>query len=497
MIPHFVTAGEVIVAVDFERRIVLTGELAKRGDPKSVYRHIRRRYVDGVWHRDRARKSESPMLPIDADDFAWMPVRVLGSDKPVTSSTLLVRPERRYASVDRTEIVRALQDHAFVTAKATDVSGLVEVVLEPRHARFASLGRCGVLRSLEIAEARDGLGRCVVLGLELLRALREMGSARVLMRIDPHAAALHVTEQRGTCSTERVLWTARHAATVAPPAVDAWHLPIGEALARALPFASADADRPNMRQVRIDVTLSHVAVEASDGHIAHREIVAGAYAWPPTLGAVQLPTSVVKRLTKGRTPKRLGFVVDNERVWVKRGDTWLFADRNAPAFPPVDMVLRDGSAQTVRIELSHDARLAWAEAVEDLAPKKPGATLRLRFTPTSVQVQTVDDGSDEAPVALVDLGEPQVFGEGREFETDVVFDYRYCQRPWSRQGKPCEAAPLAVPYYVDARRLADALASMDEGSAMTLHVQSPTDPLVFRTSKQQHILMPLDPTKKR
>ena len=330
-VPHYLSATELIVDIDFADGRMLIGELTRRSEPDTVYRYTRwSMAANGSW------KVERPSEPKHATlGGEWLRG---GTAKRASARVYF---DRVYVDVDRKALVKALDNARKLTNKAMDVDGLVTLDV---HARGLSLYTHGARRmhveieTTNVRAATDRLGTVVVLGEALRSVCKALSPDFVQVQVDPARGP-------GRCvqiNTVR-LWTVHEtpmptvAVVAKPEPID---LGLTPAITRALAFASADASRPNLNCVLIDGRGDHVFVVATDGHRLYRERVV----YPPALAALGtskhvLPRAVLESLRSGRRGGAYRFAFDGHAATIVRDGNKVECNTALHVFPPHDQVV--------------------------------------------------------------------------------------------------------------------------------------------------------------
>lgn len=352
-IKHTINNGDVVLAVDFMRSMMVAGE-TNRGD-SVIHTHYRLRLDDGVWHRDGVRYGYPTAPDIDARE--WTSGKHNCAPKSVD-----ITPECRAVLVSRTELKSALERVSKLTDRSLDVDGLLTCRVHSHGLSLVSHGPSKLsveLHSHGTMPAVDSLGT-VVVATEVLRGVvkriadRSYAPNEVAIRVEPRS------DNRGLAVHDERAWLAA-ARPVAVPTEDLADLPpldveLSDAVVRALGFASTDDCRPNINCVAFHGRGDHTIVEATDGHRLYRERVKstafGEKLW--TVPQAVLTTLKPKRGHYRITPHEHG-------VTVVAGGVTVECSLSSHVFPPTDQVI--GPALSLNPKASGWESVTWSSEI--------------------------------------------------------------------------------------------------------------------------------------
>jgi hypothetical protein len=327
MIPHYFGPFYLVLAIDFERGHVLVGELTESdGDRQTVWSHLRYRYVDGAWYRDvPAGELRCPRL--DAEPYSWREARKACLKSPQISV------QRRYVSVQRTDLARALNVMRKVTGKSLGPEGLCTLRVHPRGLTVVAHGPArAVYKAAKSGtdDARDGLGEVVVLGEALRQAVKE-ASSPVCIAVGSKSPTQAVRVG------ERDLWTVKQPPVEVPAlgSRDEASAEIAAAVLRAYPFISDDDARPICR-VQIQGRGDEVEVTGTDGHRLYQETVDA-----PGFGesTYYVPHDAIKAAISKRHPT-LHLTFDDGSLWLEAAGVQIRCEADERPYPPVDALVK-------------------------------------------------------------------------------------------------------------------------------------------------------------
>jgi hypothetical protein len=343
-VPHYLSPTELVVEIDFVRRWMLVGELARRNEPGTVCRHYRWRF-DGKWEVDSPGRVSQPRPAMDAEAHEWRhDARVLTKSRSAAPRHVVIQYEPSYVVVPRGDLVKALDSIRKLTGKSLGVDGLLTLHVHSRGLSLCSHGKQSMRIDLACDdEARDGLGTVVVLGEALRAVVKDAQPNLVQVRVDARGAvdrSVHV----GALS----VWTVNAAplplqvTAAKPEPVD---IGLTAAIARALVFASCDETRPNLNCVMLDGRGDHVRVVATDGHRLYRERVAVSEASAGAGFGTRKFTLSRAALTSLRPGKRSGsyrFALYGDDVVIACDGRTVTCAPSGVTFPPYDQVILPG-----------------------------------------------------------------------------------------------------------------------------------------------------------
>jgi hypothetical protein len=342
-VPHFLSPTELVVEIDFVRRWMLVGELARRNEPGTVCRHYRWRF-DGKWEVDSPGRVSQPRPAMDAEAHEWRhDARVLTKSRSAAPRHVVIQYEPSYVVVPRSDLVKALDSIRKLTGKSLGIDGLLTLHVHSRGLSLCSHGKQSMRIDLACDDdARDGLGTVVVLGEALRAIVKDAQPNLVQVRVDARGA---VDRSVHVCALS--VWTVNATPLPLQVAADAKLEPVDlgltAAIARALVFASCDETRPNLNCVMLDGRGDHVRVVATDGHRLYRELVSTSSA-VEALGYRKFTLSRAA-LTSLRPGKRSGnyrFAFDGDDVVIACDGRTVTCAPSGITFPPYDQVILPG-----------------------------------------------------------------------------------------------------------------------------------------------------------